>query len=64
MEAKTEGTPALLYMLVMFFLIFIVVGSITTLLVPIITTFATQGIMRLELFSEQVYQCCSRIFEL
>lgn len=46
-EAGTEGAPALLYMLVMFFVIFIVAGSVTALLVGILTPMATQGIMRL-----------------
>lgn len=46
-EAGTEGAPALLYMLVMFFVIFIVAGSVTVLLVSIITLMATQGVMRL-----------------
>lgn len=46
-EAGTEGAPALLYMLVMFFVIFIVAGSVTALLVGILTPMATQGVMRL-----------------
>lgn len=45
-EAGTEGSPALLYMLVMFFVIFIVAGSVTALLVGILTPIATQGVMR------------------
>ena len=46
-EAGTEGAPALLYMLVMFFVIFIVAGSVTALLVTILTPLATQGILHL-----------------
>lgn len=46
-EAGTEGAPALLYMLVMFFVIFIVAGSVTALLVGVLTPMATQGVMRL-----------------
>ena len=46
-EAGTEGAPALLYMLVMFFVIFIVAGSVTALLVGILTPMATRGVMRL-----------------
>lgn len=46
-ESGTEGAPALLYMLVMFFVIFIVAGSVTVLLVGIITPMATHGIIRL-----------------
>lgn len=46
-EAGTEGAPALLHMLVMFFVIFIVAGSVTALLVGILTPMATQGVMRL-----------------
>lgn len=46
-EAGTEGAPALLYMLVMFFVIFIVAGSVTALLVGVLTPMATHGIMRL-----------------
>ena len=41
-EAGTEGAPALLYMLVMFFVIFIVAGSVTALLVGILTPMATR----------------------
>lgn len=46
-ESGTEGAPALLYMLVMFFVIFIVAGSVTVLLVGVLTPMATHGIMRL-----------------
>lgn len=46
-ESGTEGAPALLYMLVMFFVIFIVAGCVTVLLVGILTPMATYGIMRL-----------------
>lgn len=46
-EAGAEGAPALLYMLVMFFVIFIVAGSIMLLLVGILTPIATKGIMHL-----------------
>lgn len=46
-EAGAEGAPAILYMLVMFFVIFIVAGSITLLLVGILTPIATKGIMHL-----------------
>ena len=46
-KAGTEGAPALLYMLVMFFVIFIVAGSVTVLLVGVLTPMATHGIMRL-----------------